>query len=391
VAPPRPLSAVETGRSLSYILVADALDECDDENNIRIIVQLLAKARSLERVRLRVFLTSRPEVPVRYGFFQIPNAEHQDFVLHNISPSTVNHDITLFFEYNLQLIAKERRLCADWPGTEIILQLVRRAYGLFIWAATASRFIHDGRWFANKRLETILASDSSSTTTAPEKHLDEIYTTVLKNSIHPNYTDGERKEYCETSKYILGSVVVLFSPLSACSLGKLLHATESVDQTLEDFHTILNVPEGKVDPLRLHHPSFRDFLLNKDRCSDTNFWVDEKQAHQILVDNCIKLIAISLTQDICGVGTPGRLVTDIPRSQVERSLPPELQYACVYWTQHLQKSCAQLNDNDQVHQFLQDHLLHWLEALGWIGKVPEGVHAIISLESFVSVSILLAL
>jgi hypothetical protein len=41
-----------------------------------------------------------------------------------------------------------------------------------------------------------------------------------------------------------------------------------------------------------------------------------------------------------------------------------------------------------VHCFLQEHLLHWLEALGWMGKVPEGVHAITDLESFATVSIL---
>jgi hypothetical protein len=32
------------------------------------IVQLLAEARSLRSVRLRVFMTSRPEIPIRHGF-----------------------------------------------------------------------------------------------------------------------------------------------------------------------------------------------------------------------------------------------------------------------------------------------------------------------------------
>lgn len=38
----------------SLVLVVDALDECDSDINIRIIVQLLAEARSLTRARLRV-------------------------------------------------------------------------------------------------------------------------------------------------------------------------------------------------------------------------------------------------------------------------------------------------------------------------------------------------
>jgi hypothetical protein len=30
----------------------------------------------------------------------------------------------------------------------------------------------------------------------------------------------------------------------------------------------------------------------------------------------------------------------------------------MYWVQHLQKSSAQLYDDDQVHQFLQNYLLY---------------------------------
>jgi hypothetical protein len=39
-----------------------------------------------------------------------------------------------------------------------------------------------------------------------------------------------------------------------------------------------------------------------------------------------------------------------------------------------------------VHHSLHRHLLHWLEALGWIGKVPEGIYAMVALESLVAVS-----
>ena len=96
----------------------------------------------------------------------------------------------------------------------------------------------------------------------------------------------------------------------------------------------------------------------------------------------------SLKQDICGLKTPGVLVTDVGRSRVEHSVSPELQYACLYWIQHLHKSGAQLHDKDYVHQFLEVHLLHWFEALGWMGNVSEGIHAIISLEGLIPVSLL---
>ncbi|KAF2398996.1 hypothetical protein EJ06DRAFT_557523 [Trichodelitschia bisporula] len=127
-----------------------------------------------------------------------------------------------------------------------------------------------------------------------------------------------------------------------------------------------------------------------------------------------------LKQDQLEIGQPGALATDTESSRIDRCLPPEFQYACLYWiqhlekggsqlknhgqisqslpkrllhwvkaqgrTQHFEKGGSQLRDDDQVHQFLKKHLLHWLEVLGWMQKVSEGFHAIASLESMISVS-----
>ena len=122
--------------------------------------------------------------------------------------------------------------------------------------------------FAPKRLDTIFKG-SSSVITAPEKHLNEIYLAVLKHSLSAEYSDEEREEVCDMLKYTLGSIVVLLSPLSTSLLSRLLHLPrEDINRTFEDLYTILDIPEDPTHPLRLHHPSFRDFLLNKDRCKE---------------------------------------------------------------------------------------------------------------------------
>jgi NACHT domain len=382
----QPLSRIDDKSSQApLVLVVDALDECEGEKDIEIIIQLLAEARSLTEAHLRIFITSRPEVPIRHGLYQIPEGGHQDFILHNISPAIVDHDIALFLEHSFRTIRKGRALSTDWPGEQVIRRLVRNASGLFIWAATACRFISQGRGFAIKRLSMILQEQASAT--APEKTLNEIYATVLRNSVGHDYDDQEKEELCENLRKILGSIVVLFSPLSANSLSRLLHVPrEEIDQTLEDLHAILDVPDDQTRPLRLHHPSFRDFLLNKDRCSDALFWVDENQAHRGLVDHCIKLMSTSLKRDICDLQAPGTLTTEIKSSRVQQCLSSEVQYACIYWVQHIQRSRTQLYDDDQVHRFLQKYLLHWLEALSLMGKTPEGVLALTSLVSYIPVS-----
>jgi len=383
----RPLSKLN-GNSCSstYILVVDALDECNDERHIRNILQLLAEVLLLKTVRLRVFLASRPEVPIRHGFDKMPKAERQDFVLHNISPAAVDRDISTFLEHNLSDIRQEYYLEPGWPGEQAIRRLVKNAGGLFIWAATTCRFIREGKGFAPKRLNTILEGSSTSATT-PEKHLNKIYVTVLKQSISLDYTDEEKKESYRMLRHILGCVVVLLSPLSAKSLNRLLDVTkQDMDQTIDGLHAILDIPKDPTIPLRLHHPSFRDFLLGKNRCSNPELWVDEKQAHRTLAEGCIRIMSTSLKQDNCSVGAPGVLVTDLESSWVEQYLPPEVQYACLYWVQHLQKCGDQLYDDNRIHHFLQGHILHWLEALSWMRKISEGIYAITSLESIALVS-----
>ncbi|KAH9204386.1 hypothetical protein DL95DRAFT_471533, partial [Leptodontidium sp. 2 PMI_412] len=380
-----PLLKLGDSSSLSsYVLVVDALDECDKEEHIRMILHLLAEARTLKMVRLRIFLTSRPETPIRHGIHRIPQAEHQDFILQDIPRAIVDHDISLFLEYNLGMIRQEWTLGADWPSEVVLKQLVLHASGLFIWASTACRFIHKGkRQLARTRLDTILKG-SSRTVTEPENHLNEIYLTVLNHSIS-EYSDEEKEGVFKMLKHTLGSLVVLLSPLSAFSLSRLLQLLkEDVDSIFHDLHAILNIPDDPTRQLRLHHPSFRDFLFNKDRCGD--FCVDKKEAHQLLASSCIQLMSQALKKDICGMHAPGSQASSVESSWIEKCLPPEVQYACLYWVQHLQKSGSQVHDSEEAHRFLQVHLLHWLEALGWMGKTSEGIQAILSLEAHVPVN-----
>lgn len=101
------------------MLIIDALDECDNEDHIRIILQLLAEARLL-KIRLRVLITSRPEVPVRFGFFQITHAEHHDFILHNIEAAIVDHDFFTFLHHDMGSIGQEWALGTGWPGEQAL-------------------------------------------------------------------------------------------------------------------------------------------------------------------------------------------------------------------------------------------------------------------------------
>lgn len=63
------------------VLVIDALDECDNGESIKTILLLLSRVEAITSVRLRIFVTSRPELPVELGFTGMSGYLHYDIRL----------------------------------------------------------------------------------------------------------------------------------------------------------------------------------------------------------------------------------------------------------------------------------------------------------------------
>jgi hypothetical protein len=311
----------------------------------------------------------------------------------------VDHDIVVFLRDKFREMREEYEyLPANWPGDNKIKRLVQQADGLFIYAATVCRFIKgDGQWLPQDLLDVVLPDAGSGKcleweldvpSKSPTWELDEIYTQILQRSVHKIQDGPDKHQLLQRFKQVIGSFAILAEPVPASTLAKLLQVRpEEVDLRARHLHSVLNIPRNPNRPIRLLHPSFRDFLLDEQRCHDRLFWVDEKQAHQTIANRCIRLMSGSLKQDICGLRSPGVLATNMKSSQLDQWLPLEVRYACLYWVQHIQRSGAQLRDNNEVYQFLRGHLLHWLEALSWMGKTSEGILAISLLEAQIPVSI----
>jgi len=380
----------------SPVVVIDALDECEGGWDIQEILGLLIEAKDLSMVRIRVFITSRPETPINLGFNNMSQIVHHDEILHSISRSLIKRDISIFLRHELVTIREKHEIGGDWPDEEDIQKLIRRADRLFIYAATACRFLYNSA-FPKKRLSEMLEVKSISHSST--KELDEMYKLVLRQSIARG-SNEDREDLAMLFKQIVGSIIILSDTLSAASLAELLKLSssqkEDMQEMLKHLGSVLNVPDDETSPLQLFHLSFRDFLLNKTRCqdplldkggcTDPRLWVNEEATHSDLFARCLDLMKGHLRKDMCDLQRPGVLASELEYSKVESCLPPAVQYACRYWVAHLQGAKFGLYDGDVVHKFLQKYFLHWLEALSLMQKTSEGVLAITSLESIIIVS-----
>ncbi|KAI9763764.1 MAG: hypothetical protein M1839_006312, partial [Geoglossum umbratile] len=377
----QPLSEIQQAplQTLAYIVVIDALDECEQEKDIRVILQLLARTKDIKPVSLRILVTSRPELPIRLGFKEMSDGTYQDLVLHEVLKRTIEHDIRLFLEHELREIQKQRSLSSNWPRKDQIQALVELAVPLFIFAATACRYIADRRDNPRKRLEVILQYQLATHISK----LDRTYLPILGQLLDD---EDEADKQRRTSEFqdIVGSIVVLESPLSISSLAHLFQISkEDIRCRLDSLHSVLSIPDSEDLPVRILHRSFRDFLVDSQKKGKSPFWIDERETHERLANKCLELLSSpeGLRQNMCKLLNPGTLRSEIDERTIAICLPPELQYACRYWVHHLERSDCHIHDEDPIHLFLQKYFLYWLEAMSLIREAYKCIHIINRLQA----------
>jgi hypothetical protein len=383
----KPLSAVWQKSSTDYrqaIIVIDALDECEEEpQRIQKVLKLLSKLKDVQGIDLRIFVTSRPDLPVLLGFKHLDSDIHKDVALHDIPEYLIDHDLRAVLASELEYVRKDRSIQPPWPTENDIDTLVQISRPLFIHAATIWRFVSDAfLGDPQELLENILKSGGNSSAS----DLRGTYRPVLHQLIatRPKLTQSM---VIEKFRLIVGTIVTLLDPLPKASLAKLTQTSASnIDGVLDYLHSVLKVPSDAASPIQLFHLSFHDFLIDQDQCG-AEFFIDEQAAHARIAASCIQIMSADggLQENICGLAYPGKPRRDISTDIINNHLPAEFQYACQYWVEHLNRGKVNVSDNDSVHIFLEKHILHFLEALGLLGKIYESVHMVATLQSLLSV------
>jgi hypothetical protein len=373
------VAATQTTR-LSSVMIIDALDECDHDADIKLLLGLLSSTPSTGTLRIQVLITSRPELPVRLGFHSIDDRTYQDLVLHQISQPIIERDIAVFLRHefnsireNFNNLKEELRLPVDWPGEDSILKLTIAASPLFIFAATVCRFISDSCLGSPDEL---LRRTLNFTGVAHTSKLGMTYSPVLEQQV-VRRSGRERYDIIESFRLVVGTIISLANSTSVRALALLLDVhIDEVATRLRMLHSVLDVPESLDSPVQLLHLSFRDYLIDPENKDTVEFWVDETLTHGKLASHCLHIMRGALRKNICGLSFPGMRRSAVDSQRLKKSIPPQLQYACMYWAYHQTKGNPNLNDNNEVYDFLTTYFLYWLEAMSLLGRVKECLEAL---------------
>lgn len=374
--------------SRPLLMVIDALDECKEENASFTI--LMALSRCIDSIPfLKVFVTSRPSPATRNAFkTDLLKQQSNIFMLHFVDRELVNSDIRHFLTVRLKEMVKYRShesFSTAWPEKELVERLVQKASGLFIFASTVCKFIASPGDL-NGQLEQIAWLSTSDD--EGRLGIDQLYQDVLDTAM-ANLSDKNQCHYHS----ILGTIILLQSPLSLPNLSQLLGLTTAhVAGLLTGLHSVLIIPshDDKDGVVRTIHASFRDFLTNPKRCLSPRSLVRPSLQHRDISFRLFEGMMESLKRNICEIDlfTFNRDVEDLT-DRTERFIGGSLAYSCRYWADHL--VCASRDEVDidrlvaTVDTFVRTKLLYWIETISLLGCMEITVSALQKVRDWYSV------
>jgi hypothetical protein len=95
--------------------------------------------------------------------------------------------------------------------------------------------------------------------------LDRTYLSVL-DQLLVEQEERDKDDWLHAFRELVGSIVILESPLSAGPLARLLQIPrKQLERRLDALHSVLSVPDSEDIPIRLLHLSFREFLVDPQK------------------------------------------------------------------------------------------------------------------------------
>jgi NACHT domain len=358
------------------IVVIDALDECGglDGQHSDARRSLMRTLGSWSRLpgRFKLVVTSRDESDIARVFSR---TKHDPIKISagQMVEAQSSQDIRTFVMNQLQervLDQYDDALPSNWPGPQIVDDLVVKAAGLFIWAQTVVTFISKGE--PQQRLNLVLKGSGTG-------DMNTLYSQILSTAF-----GGANNEEIDNLRRVLGTVTLAKEPLPFLSLRQLLSLeAPTVRHICNGLQSIL---ESK-DTLRFHHQSFVDFLIDPDRCPPI-FLIRPKQESRSLTLACLKTMKRELKFNICHLESSYLRNNDIPDvdSRIKECIPLHVSYSCQFWARHLGETAFDTEILDCVEYFMSGQFLFWLEVLSLTKRVNIASSMLLLLVDWLKVS-----
>ena len=347
-------------------LMIDALDEC--ESQLSELLDLIARtSKSSSRVKWLVSSRNRADIEKQLN----PDGPH--LLSLELNSSRISDAVNAFINFKVSKLAEDHDYDSE-VIKEVSSYLRSNAGETFLWVALVC-----------KQLERVQAWDTQQVLKEFPPGLEPLYARMMKNIRRERPTTVQ---YCSK---ILSTATMVYRPLHLKELAvtaglpeQLCRNIRSVEKLVDLCGSFLAIREGVI---YFVHQSAKDYFSN-GKVSEI-FPSGQAEEHCKITSRSLQAMSATLKRDICSLQKPGALLDEL--SGVNQDPLAHIRYACRYWVAHcdtgnLQHNQVLLRDGGEVHVFLQEHFLHWLEALSLMGNIFDGAGMMRSLEILLTVS-----
>ncbi|KIK69252.1 hypothetical protein GYMLUDRAFT_35321 [Collybiopsis luxurians FD-317 M1] len=287
----------ERWKDLPRLIVIDGLDECLDIASQERLLAIIREAESSSMLPFQFLICSRPEPRIRNAF----NHKHFRTMVARCDLGEAfesGKDITRYLRKEFKRTRRDHgrtmaHVPKDWPGEEVIQQLVQRACGQFIYATTVLKYVGDYHELPTERLEIILNITVPEDYDSPYPDLDLLYLQILSackqkellleviaHVLKPSPNIFLRSQYQETS--------------SRCIEGLFFLAAGKVRTLFFGLHSVLNIPDNDYGNITVRHASFVEFLYDKKRSGSYYVDTSPEVRHEQIAFCLLKRISFSI-------------------------------------------------------------------------------------------------
>ena len=252
-------------------------------------------------------------------------------------------------------------------------ELVQRAGGLFIYAATAVKYLtpHDSITVGEQAgmLHDFLSKSEPSSSSNPTSLVDELYRQIMCDAFS-KFTG----KFLTRRLHILYTFLCTAERTSASIVAALVSDgdDEAARAVLHNLHAVLYTQDDRVF---WYHASFPDFIFTEARSNDEKgfkFWCNEPVHHSLLAESCFRVMESSLRFNMGNIASSFLFDSDnaiVLSEEVNKNISAVLRYSSHYWTHHLPSLQVIKTDilRRCISDFLQIRVLFWIEAMNLLG------------------------
>jgi hypothetical protein len=341
-------------RLTKVYLVVDALDECDED--LEPLLDLIGNAST---PRVKWLVSSRYQRNIAEGL-KIEGSKVELRLESNAE--SVSGAVAAYIRYKVSVLDERRQYKELRAQINEVLQ--QKADGTFLWVALVC-----------KELEGVINRNVLKVLGKMPSKLEELYSRMMSQIEELEYDE-------EDCKRVLSTVTLASQPLHLDELATLTGLpNDDLTDIINECGSFLTVCEEIV---HLVHQSAQDYLKS-DAGSKKIFPDGPGKGHVAIVLRSLGAMSATLERNIYRMLNPGRFIEQV--DSVDPAPLARIRYACVYWIDHLCEIGSSLHheidlhDDGEIHTFLKNHFLHWLEALSLMRHMSSGVAMIRKLEN----------